>query len=131
MVFDNEPVGCHLIFPQGTTGQLKGAIALTAMEMVMMLLSGSLVQRPQGWMSDPFQPALLDEDLEVPIDRRRIEGLHEFAAVFKDLIHSQRPVVLPKDLRYGRPLCCVTPQRPYLPHLAYRPTAFLLQLILQ
>jgi hypothetical protein len=81
------------------------------MEVVVMLLSGSFIQSPERWMGYPFQPPAIDKNFQVPIDRRLVEGLHELAAVGKNLIHSQRPFVLLKDLFYGHPLRCVALQR--------------------
>lgn len=110
MIFHYEPIGCYFIFLQGTTSELEGVAAYTAIEMMMMALSCPFINSPERWMGDPFQPPVIDEKLEVPIDSCLIEGRHEPASVCKNLIHPQRPVVLSKDLFNGHSLCRVSPQ---------------------
>jgi hypothetical protein len=80
------------------------------MEVVVMPFSGSFIQSPERWMGYPFQPPLINENLQIPIDRRLVERFHKLAAICKNLIHPQRSFVLAKDLFYGGSLCCVAPQ---------------------
>jgi hypothetical protein len=81
MSLHNKSVGCCFILIQGTAREIKGAVALTAMKVVVMPLSGAFIQSPERWMGDPFQPPVIDEKLEIPVDRCLVERLHELAAV--------------------------------------------------
>lgn len=110
MIFNYESIGCNFIFLQSTTREFEGAVASTAMKVVMMALACSFEQSPEGWMNDPFQPPVIDQELEVPIDCCLIKRLYELATVRKNFIHPQRPVVLSKDLFYCYSLCRVSPQ---------------------
>jgi hypothetical protein len=110
VAFHDEPIGCRFILLQSAAGELKGAVALPAVEMVVMPPFGSFIQRPEQWMDDPFQPPVINEKLEVPVDRCLVERVHALAAVCKHLVHPQRPFVLPEDLLYGHSLGCVAPQ---------------------
>jgi len=69
VVFNNKSIGGSAFFFQSTTGKLKNSVALTAMEMVMMPLSGSLIQSPKRWIRDPFQPPFINQKFEIPVDR--------------------------------------------------------------
>ena len=110
MIFHYEPIGRYFIFIQGTTRELVGVFACAAIEMMMMALSCPFIHSPERWVGDPFQPPVIDEKLEVPIDSCLIERCHEPMSVSKNLIHPQRPVVLSKDLFNGHSLCRVSPQ---------------------
>jgi hypothetical protein len=81
MSLHNKSVGCCFILIQGTAREIKGAVALTAMKVVVMSLSGAFIQSPERWMGDPFQPPVIDKKLEIPVDRCLVERLHELAAV--------------------------------------------------
>jgi len=81
VAFHDEPIGCRSILLQSAAGELKGAVALPAVEMVVMSLTGSFIQSPEQWMDDPFQPPVINEKLEVPVDRCLVERVHALAAV--------------------------------------------------
>lgn len=61
-------------------------------------------------MGKALQPPVVNENFQVAVDRRLIKGLHDSAAVCKNLIDPQRPCLLPEDLFYGPSLGCVTSQ---------------------
>lgn len=69
MVFHNKPIGSYALFFQSAAGKLKDTFTLTAIKVVVMVLSGSFIQRPKRWMGDPFQPPFIDQQFEVAIDR--------------------------------------------------------------
>jgi hypothetical protein len=87
VVFHNKPIGCCFLFFQGAAGKFKGPVAFTAMKVVVMPLSRAFIQSPERRMGDSFQPPVIDENFEIPIDRCLVEGLHELAAVCENLIH--------------------------------------------
>jgi hypothetical protein len=43
VVFHDEPIGSCVLFLQGAAGKLKGAVALTAMKVVVMPFSGAFI----------------------------------------------------------------------------------------
>jgi hypothetical protein len=81
VVFHDKPIGSCVLFLQGAAWKIKGAVALTAMKVVVMPFSGAFIQSPKRWMGDPFQPPIIDKKLEIPVDRCLVERLHELAAV--------------------------------------------------
>jgi len=110
VIFNDKPIGRHIVFLKGATRKLKGPVARPAVEVVVMSLSLPFIEGPKRWMRYAFQPPVSYKDLEVSVDRRLIERLHEPATVRKNFIHAQRPFMLPKDLLYGHSLCSITPQ---------------------
>lgn len=110
VVFHNKPFRGCFIFPEGTTREFKGPVAPAAVKVVVMPLPGSFIQSPERRMGHTFQPPVVDENLDVPIDRCLVERLHELAAIFENLVHSQRPLMLPEGLLYGHSLGRFAPQ---------------------
>jgi len=55
-------------------------------------------------MGYSFQPAVIDEDFQVAVNSRLVEGIHLFASAGKHLIHPQRPFVLSEDFLYSHSL---------------------------
>jgi hypothetical protein len=81
VVFHDKPIGSCVLFLQSAAGDLKGTVTLAAMKVVVMPLSGAFIQSPERWMGDPFQPPVIDKKLEIPVDRRLVERLHELATI--------------------------------------------------
>gem|GEM_PF-4215257 len=57
-------------------------------------------------MVDLLEPPFFNQEFQVTIDRRLIQGFHNFSATPKDFLDSQWPVLLPEDLLYRRSLGC-------------------------
>ena len=73
MVFHDKPIGCNVLFLQGTARKFKSPVTLTAMKVVVVPLSRAFIQNPERRMRDAFQPPVFDENLEIPIDRCLVE----------------------------------------------------------
>lgn len=110
VILHHKAVRSGSFFFHGTTGQFKGAVTLTAMEVVVMSLAGTFVQGPEGGVGDAPEPAVVNEDFEVAINRGLVEGLDHFTSIGQDLGHSQWSILLQEDLFDGCSLCCFASQ---------------------
>ena len=110
MVFHDKPIGSCALFFQSTAGKIKGTVANTAIKMVVMPPTSPFIQSPERWMGDSFQPPVIDQKLEIPVDCCLVERFHEFATVLYNFIHAQGSFVLSEDLLYSLSLCGVASQ---------------------
>ena len=95
--------GCALL--ERATRQFENPVADAAMKMVMMGLARAFIQGPQNGMSDDIQPSLAQEQLQVAIDRGKVQGGHAPPPGLKDFLYPQRVVRLFEDFLNRRPLC--------------------------
>lgn len=102
MLFDDKPLGGSRLLVEGATGEFKNPIAVMTMKMMMMPLPGPLVQGAHGRMTDRFEPALLDQELEVAVDRGLIERFHPGPTLLEDFLDPQGSIRNAEDFFY----CC-------------------------
>lgn len=69
VVFHDISIGCNIIFFQGAARQFKGPVTLTTMKVVVVTFSRAFIQNAERWMRDAFQPPVIHENLEIPINR--------------------------------------------------------------
>ena len=131
MLFDHKPLRRRFIHLQGAVGKIERAVAFPAMEVMMVTLSGSFIQRSERRMKNRYQPPAVDEHLEVPVNSCLIERIHGLLTVFKNFIHTQRSFMLTEDLFYGCSLRGVALQGLIFHALDYRISCFLLQVFSQ
>jgi hypothetical protein len=105
MLFDDKSFRGSGLLIERTPGKLKNAIAAMAVEMMVMPFSGTLVQGAQSCMIDLVKPALVDQQLEIAIDRSLIERCNQSTADPQDVLNPQRSVLGQEYLFYCCPLC--------------------------
>lgn len=106
MVFDDESLGCRRLLIERTAGQLKDPVAVVAVKVVMMPLACALEERTRDRVVDLFEPAFVDQQLKIAIDRGPVKGSRQNAAEPKDLVDPQGAVFIEKDLFNGVSLGC-------------------------
>jgi len=102
MLLDDKTLGGRGLLVEGAAGEFKNPVAVMTMEMMMVPLAGPLVQGAHDRMTDRFEPALLDQQLEVAVDRGLIERFHPGPALLEDFLDPQGPIRNAEDLFY----CC-------------------------
>ena len=85
MVFRNKTRrGCDC-FSKRTAEEIKNAIASAASEMMMVVLYGPFVERTYCRHVDLLEPTCSDQNFDVAINRRLVEGNHCAPTCFKNL----------------------------------------------
>lgn len=125
VILDGEPDRGGFPLVEGAAGQIVHPIAHAAMKMVMVSLSGPFVQRAERRMIHLPEPAVLKQQLDVPIDGGLIERFHDQPPAFQDFLDAKRPVLLAKYLLDGCPLRCLPLHPCHLVRVAYQATAVL------
>ena len=125
VILDEKSGGGGFLLVEGAAGQIVYPIAHAAMKMVVVSLPGPLVQRAERRMVHLPEPAVLQQQLDVPIDGGLIERLHDQPPAFQNFLDAKRPVLLAKHLLDGRPLRCLPLHPCHLVRVAYQATAVL------
>jgi hypothetical protein len=101
MRFDDKPFGGSSLLVEGAAGKFENPVAVVTVKMMVMALAGALVQGPQGRVVDLLEPALVDQQFEVAVDRGLIERFDHGAAMLEDFLNPQGPFLNLEDLLDG------------------------------
>lgn len=106
MIFDDKAIRCSIVHLQGTSGQFIRTVTFTAKEMMMMVLSGTFIERPERWMKNFLQPPVISQDFQGSVNRGNVERRDGLTAVGKDFFHRQWSLMAGESALDGFSLCC-------------------------
>lgn len=90
MAANRKTAACKAVNVRNTAGQLEHAAALVAMKMVMVRLSGSLVDGDSSRKSHGGKPAFFEQTFDVAVNSRDPEALHLALRRIQHLLRRQR-----------------------------------------
>lgn len=117
MTADGKAAACKAANVWNTPGQLEQTAAAVAMKMVMVRLSGSLVDGDSSRKSHCGKPAFFEQTFDVAVNSRDPEALHLALRRIQHLLRRQRVGAAFERLANCGPLPGVAPI--FLRHLRH------------
>ena len=110
----------------GTAAEFIHPPAFAAVKVVMVRLACHLVTRCLAWQRDRFEPALLQQRLDIAVHGRDTQRLVVVLACGKGFFRGEWPIRLDKGIANSLLLTCIAWNG--LPHICLMITSFQFQL---